>query len=1099
MDHELNLNGLNVFVENYKKRYGQEPSSNIYVLQTTDLDGNVTDEKYGVNLITDSGMMPYARSFATGFIGTGITTPSYIDDRMPDYKMQAGFTQEEGLFPITYDSTTHMISQRRKLGYVTYDYNMPDIATDITATEFGIGAYNGPPVGPLLTFHSLVYDEHGQQSSIVKHLNERLTIHVFQTTSIHEDVILDAYDDGLFAVISPSTYSMLDSYSGENVYYVSQNNVTVPQTGYNGSIYSYIEYNPSHYFDYGLNSELYNSSDRVIDRADVYEDPRRCFSYMYTREISDWGRDKYNTYSYYGRHIKMDTAEELVSDRVYTDDYSTGSIKNTFSTPIDTNTHANVLPVSDFNMTDSKMYNHNTKAWDIQDTFTNAPNAWYGNNFKNGGPGCDIYITGPDDVARMYMVYVNIHADIPITSLNLTSTAKWYATDKYWDITTWEKIEDINDIDVSLRTKHYFISADTGAWPALVPTRSQTIHTITPIASIHTITGTPAYSDVRGRLMKPLASDTYQWILSRDHICFIDTGVCTYSYELYGDTNNTPIDPITFRYNYESKIVVAPRGNYIPDNVRIYDVSTFGVNPTYTDIPISIAANVMGYYTNTVNGYIGIYNHTAKTAQVIDVTNETSFVLNDVEFFHIMDFSSYAIYKIPNSIPQQFVVYDLTTQTISATFALPSDNTLVVGVVGCSDYFYIRDYTNNAYTLFLYQISTGNLSILTEKDMPLSMGAPNVTTDINYRSPSNSSFAAYSSDGFVYGNISNQDPGYGNYAIPYVGRLGTIVFVSFTNPQNIVRAWRDGTENVGTTSLYTMLESYSATCLGYPTMAIYETPDHKHLLLTDAIFGAQESGCPRNIDRSIGVADIGYAFDTGKPLSQCKGHYPVPTRVNDSSGGLTYFDNGCIIVDGAGAITWYPLEYLLPHKVTGTTKTYQFYNNPKKLTIQSQFIRRATNRGNITRKPPASGNDVGWVGCSCISTSGYVGSVGATAYRGAHGSYILSSKINAQPGSTVTVTFTFDSAASGFTPTLVWRMIGGTDHMSDRPWFPYMNAKFMSSWLASGESYTIPANAETNQDGTVSFLIEIGDHASNSRYMTPAQFTNITVTITPPL
>jgi hypothetical protein len=62
-----------------------------------------------------------------------------------------------------------------------------------------------------------------------------------------------------------------------------------------------------------------------------------------------------------------------------------------------------------------------------------------------------------------------------------------------------------------------------------------------------------------------------------------------------------------------------------------------------------------------------------------------------------------------------------------------------------------------------------------------------------------------------------------------------------------------------------------------------------------------------------------------------------------------------------------------------------------------------------------------------------------------------------------------------------------------------MNFKFGSSWLASGASYTIPAGADTNPDGTVSFLIDINNNASNTRSITPAQFTDITVTITPPL
>ena len=47
------------FSKNMKALHHKIGISNVYVLQTIDKDGNVTDEKYGMNLMTDYGMSKY--------------------------------------------------------------------------------------------------------------------------------------------------------------------------------------------------------------------------------------------------------------------------------------------------------------------------------------------------------------------------------------------------------------------------------------------------------------------------------------------------------------------------------------------------------------------------------------------------------------------------------------------------------------------------------------------------------------------------------------------------------------------------------------------------------------------------------------------------------------------------------------------------------------------------------------------------------------------------------------------------------------------------------------------------------------------------------
>lgn len=69
------------------------------------------------------------------------------------------------------------------------------------------------------------------------------------------------------------------------------------------------------------------------------------------------------------------------------------------------------------------------------------------------------------------------------------------------------------------------------------------------------------------------------------------------------------------------------------------------------------------------------------------------------------------------------------------------------------------------------------------------------------------------------------------------------------------------------------------------------------------------------------------------------------------TGGICQWKNGIVWTWTDGEMHWSPIECWLPHKVTGTTRTIQSYNNPRSFT-NKQFKIYVTNDTSITEVPP---------------------------------------------------------------------------------------------------------------------------------------------------
>lgn len=970
-------NGFEQFVRNMSIKTGKPiDQSFVYLIQTEDLDGNITDEKYGINLTQDTMMTKGTYGWNNYMVclvktnGSGNIASTYANSVFNgnwEY-ISTGLTFSRNRYPMTYDSTTGMISQRYRIGNAVYDYNYTSITSDFVADRLCV--VTGSPttfVNSMLTNVS-VYDVNGNYSAITKHPNEKLTITIYGSISIHEDCISDAYDDGVFVAIEPYYQSIVDG----GMIFMGTNNLRFSNPSYSQILSNrpspqpveYFSIGSTSYLDYGLNVNGYTSGRSYVNAEQLIEDSRIYFSMIATYN---------NEYILMLHPVRMSTSEELVSTDVYTNTYDTDEISNSFARfVIDTTTNQHVFPVVDFHMTDSKMYNHVTKDWDIQDQFTDRTTAWYDETIRTQ------YLfnysgTDPDGNDKTIFMCINARDDIAVCKIKTSNSVKVYVTNKYWDPTTWSRVIDPTNIT---GTQQYFRYVMFDGNPGTVDGyRTQPVHEINASTTPYVITGTPTYTTKTGNcyMMKPLSSDTYKFILSRDDILFIDNGVCTYSYTLYGDTNNTPIDPLTFRYVFGSKIVVAPRGRNIPQNVRIYDASTFGVQPTFTDItiPSSVAEGTyIGYYSSSVNGYIGMFNrNSVNKACVLDVTNETTQVFDDVDMFHVQEFTNYAIYKILNSQPQTFVVYDLSTETIVDTFTLPDEYTQVIGICGCGDFVYLRDYSGSpvAYTSWLYRISTGSLELL-NINVPLSMFVSNNTgasMESSYlRIPSNLTVAVYDQNGMTLSQQIISDVLYEDDTDAY--------YISFNTPTVINKLYKSGNVVTGTTSSYNELTNYNAAPLsgiGYASQ-LASLNTGKHLLLLNPkelryVYNRWDIPNVGNEYHNI-VCDFGYALDSGESLNQCYAHFPSTTIVNDSCGGACAFNGGVVMIDGGGVATWYPVERLLPHKVTGTTTTFQTYNNPKQYQFNEVSLGFSlTNRGDIVTTPTAPTPDSnGFVWCA---------------------------------------------------------------------------------------------------------------------------------------
>ena len=543
----------------------------------------------------------------------------------------------------------------------------------------------------------------------------------------------------------------------------------------------------------------------------------------------------------------------------------------------------------------------------------------------------------------------------------------------------------------------------------------------------------------------------------------------------------------------ENPGTIAPFTERMKSQSTIYEIGTKDVAPTFTDIPLTwTTPNRVGHYSSTQNGYVVIHNICDYTAYVIDVVNQTATQLTNVSMCTAIEGTDYCVYKVADSSPQQFEIYDMSSNTIIRTFELPTGYRSLTCIIGLRNYIYIRDDTNSTQTVFLYRIQENSL-IQTNMDF----GSLYLVTNSRTQNVSTDRLATdrlrpqlyrvkliVHNDGFVW-----MRDGF------------TTSYVAYDEPETVRTLFKDGhySEKYVADGISTY-ETYAASYLGYAA-SIYKTSDQKHLLLIDPAspywYRSGDEFYSGLVSASWGsehystkiVTDLGHIFTVKTYQNECIDHSGHRDTDSNKYNAMAYWNNGIIIFHYNGDSKWYPLDWFLPHKVTGTTYTIQSYNNPKSINGKQMMI-YYTNRGDIVDTDPLTQpytpSKIGgfiWtkdvpLGQNYYAVSYYAKLIANNLSRLDTNHIVLT---NGQQIS-VSIVGAGDYANETFT----WRIRGWNRSGPDSG--SYIGPTFDSGYLSSGGVYTV-----NTADGckSASIIIQCTEHD----WLMPYNITNVTITI----
>lgn len=1101
---------LKKFIKNIDSAGNNIPAlrDNIYVIKCEDENGNVTDVKYGLNIITDAGLASnglyaYSDSYLSLALCEGtFSTPTYTDCAVPtvDRKVSATFTLSNQVFDMQYDSVSGYIYQNRQMGYFVFDYNYSGIDSNMTISMMYLypnnSADNNQYNIPTNTVISkvLIYDQQGQPSSFIKHTNERVTVYFIHTGSMNESIINEAWSNGFYILASPgvmtnpfrirsTTETMTDLWSGplftyfgirDQKYEMCDSTATNRSTSYT---YSY----GSADYRRGIDGPFSNNTSYcygIHDPNFIIKDPR---IYISRCSMASVNGTSANQGFYVFTYEKLPSSEEITCENVYTNSTDSPLITKTFGGAFDPNSSYGVIPAIDFNITSVYGYNYYTKAWDIQIPYKNPTiaNQFYDDSLFNKYGDYNVqdydayksrmFSIQIDGNTRYILVNTRLN-NAKIVSFTTDRTVNVYATDKYWDSSTYVKITDLSNVPQALQRKKYYILDNPSQ---LIPTYDYDAgepHELN-VGTKSTVTGAPAAADYTSltndkmfayrMIAKETSNDGDGWILGKEHLMFMSGKTVTSFYKLEAEISDgtlTTIDPMCIRYSFGTKIAVAARvtstANNFPYSIRIYDVSTPDTQPTYTDVVIDVDTATQTASRNSPvgasyssNGYVVIQHNGTYVANIIDVNAGTKVKILNTKNAMALDFSNHCIYQEPELVGNsvvRFHVYDMSTDTEEATFDLNGIYSDIRYICGWRNHFYIKSYYNNNYVVHMYDVLTGSLNQIENLS---------IQGEFNTANP-----------GTVRRTIYDIQLHHYDFMITSVSGTETDAslnptVIKYDNPTESFGLWKSG--GIAERSIEELYEynSYQGRRFSIATDINVSYDETKLLLINyrapTFYYVTTEWG---SYQRKL-CADIGPGIDGAKPVSACYKHAPL----QDSTyyGGAVYWYGGIISVDGVtGETIWTPLEWFINSKVTGTTRTIQAYNNPKKIRGTKYFEWSITNRvpeDNPTYTTPSKMSGFYWSKHSIVIKASspdsdwiYYGKRFDTLITGPRA---VEKTITS--GSAVTVEVTPTSGYSALDGTFEWNFFGVK--ASDKRLYD-----FTSGWKTCGSSnsYTLPNNAE---------------------------------------
>lgn len=427
-NHDDIYNKAISFFENKKSKNHNQGFSNIYVIQKTDIDGNVTGEYFGMNMVTDYGMGQYFDQYSqfprTVYIGNGT---GHFDSSMNSLLSAITTTGSTNMnmpiscsYPLYYDKTSGLITCMCRYATVYFDYHLDGITEPIIITEYGLGtAYNA------LWTHSWVYDSNGNRTNITKKDGERLTLTVFLCFCYHESLIVNGWKEGVYMVIS--NFSPF---------------VNVSNRMYGVDIKTYnLDGTFSKDNNIRISSGFHNNESILHSRLPEILITKNNLKYID-------GFSQYDSGMIILEPQHLETPEEFETVLNFSSVSTDNGLNRQFGKHADS-------PFTQADISSVCLCNFKTGEWDIEEDFINDPNHWYSNETTRFLT--KIYYTDDEGIIREMNVRQNVMIDDPIVKIEGNSK-KVYATNKYWDTSTWINIPDLNNIPEDLKKCRFWIT-----------------------------------------------------------------------------------------------------------------------------------------------------------------------------------------------------------------------------------------------------------------------------------------------------------------------------------------------------------------------------------------------------------------------------------------------------------------------------------------------------------------------------------------------------------------------------------------------------------------------------------------------------------------
>lgn len=489
---------------------------NIYYMYTVDMDGNITNEAFGKNVITDYGLLnrwkDHSDYYLKLYVGNSTDEPTLEGQSMINrvISIDATKVQETGWnpdtsnpskFPIKYIPATEdhgaVMTQRFQLAKFYYDYNISGVTEDIVITEIGLGESDTK-----LYSHSLVYDSNGNVSSIIKKPNERLYIQTYWQGAIPISYIKDCYSKGQSVFIEPFVFASGYCPVGVASCYMARSSGAFPYEGNKNKVlttwssYDSLRDKLTTIEDHTticdfkpymrallLEQQFAYLSGIAFTTYDYFNDQGEYSSVAAGLESLISARGYWETYtysSYYGYNphgnrnlnfiiheflkLPNNETDELESEDVYTNSWSSSLLTNVFgraSTLVlakESNREYfmyadGALPVIDFDISAMNRYNHKTKEWDITESYHSDPDYNYDDSLME--------MQGNLWTGENLSVRVNPHWNTKKIIKFDTSGVTIYATDTYWDTRSYQMIPNVNAVPDELSNKKYYLVKGT--------------------------------------------------------------------------------------------------------------------------------------------------------------------------------------------------------------------------------------------------------------------------------------------------------------------------------------------------------------------------------------------------------------------------------------------------------------------------------------------------------------------------------------------------------------------------------------------------------------------------------------------------------------